>query len=111
MDKWTPRLDKESESWDEVGQDSTDVHMARFVESARSKKQPVEDGERGHNAAAAAHLVNESIRKGRALEWDPAAGAIKKAIAAVLKDGKVRTPDLGGNAKTGDVTKAVLGAL
>jgi predicted dehydrogenase len=77
--KWPPRLDKESEAWDEVGQDSTDVHMARFVESVRTRQQPVEDGERGHDAAAAAHMVNESIRRGRALEWDAAAGAVKKA--------------------------------
>jgi predicted dehydrogenase len=78
-DKWPPRLDKEGESWDEVGQDSTDVHMARFVESVRTRRQPLEDGERGHSAAAAAHMINESIRRGRPLEWDAAAGAVKKA--------------------------------
>jgi predicted dehydrogenase len=77
-DKWPPRLDRESEAWDEVGQEATDVHMARFIECARTRKPPVEDGERGHQAAAAAHMVNESIRKGRALDWDAAAGTVKK---------------------------------
>jgi isocitrate/isopropylmalate dehydrogenase len=32
-------------------------------------------------------------------------------VAAVLKAGKPRTPDLGGNARTTDVTEAVLAAL
>lgn len=45
------------------------------------------------------------------LKADKAAAAIKKAIATVLKEGKVRTPDLGGSARTGDVTKAVTAAL
>jgi tartrate dehydrogenase/decarboxylase/D-malate dehydrogenase len=40
-----------------------------------------------------------------------AAAAIRKGVAAVLKAGKPRTPDLGGNAKTADVTEAVLAAI
>lgn len=36
------------------------------------------------------------------------AAAVRKAVAAVLKAGKVRTPDLGGKAKTGDMAEAVL---
>jgi tartrate dehydrogenase/decarboxylase/D-malate dehydrogenase len=39
------------------------------------------------------------------------AGAIRRAVAAVLKAGRPRTPDLGGSARTGDVTEAVLAAL
>jgi tartrate dehydrogenase/decarboxylase/D-malate dehydrogenase len=39
------------------------------------------------------------------------AAAVRKAVAAVLKAGKPRTPDLGGNAKTVAVTDAVLTAL
>jgi tartrate dehydrogenase/decarboxylase/D-malate dehydrogenase len=39
------------------------------------------------------------------------AAAVKKAVAAVLKSGKARTPDLGGTAKTAAVTEAVLAAL
>jgi hypothetical protein len=52
--------------------------VARFFDAVRTRKPPVEDGTRGHHAAAAAHMVNESIRKGRAVEWDSAAGGLKK---------------------------------
>src|SRR5438128_4069318 len=40
-----------------------------------------------------------------------AATAVRRAVAAVLKAGKPRTPDLGGNAKTNEVTEGVLSAL
>ncbi|HMF12308.1 MAG TPA: 3-isopropylmalate dehydrogenase [Gemmataceae bacterium] len=39
------------------------------------------------------------------------AAAVRKAVAAVLKAGKPRTPDLGGNAKTVDLADAVLAAI
>jgi isocitrate/isopropylmalate dehydrogenase len=39
------------------------------------------------------------------------AAAVRKAVATVLKAGKPRTPDLGGDAKTIEVTDAVLAAL
>ncbi len=45
------------------------------------------------------------------LEARRGAEAIRRAVAAVLRAGKPRTPDLGGNAKTGDVTEAVLATL
>ncbi len=41
----------------------------------------------------------------------PAAAAMRKAVAAVLKAGKTRTPDLGGSAKTAEMADAVLAAL
>ena len=40
-----------------------------------------------------------------------ASRAIVDAIERVLADGRVRTPDLGGTATTGDVTAAVLTAV
>jgi tartrate dehydrogenase/decarboxylase/D-malate dehydrogenase len=40
-----------------------------------------------------------------------AANAVRNAVAAVLKAGKPRTPDLGGNATTAAVAEAVLAAL
>jgi len=73
-DRWTPRLEHRGETFAEVGEDETLVHLSRFFDSVRSRKAPVEDGERGHRAAAAAHLVNESVRSGRPVEWDVAAG-------------------------------------
>jgi tartrate dehydrogenase/decarboxylase / D-malate dehydrogenase len=45
------------------------------------------------------------------LRIDKSAAAIRRAVAVVLKMGKVRTPDLGGSAKTGEVADAVLSAL
>jgi tartrate dehydrogenase/decarboxylase/D-malate dehydrogenase len=39
------------------------------------------------------------------------ASAVRNAVAAVLKAGKPRTPDLGGSAATAAVTEAVLAAL
>jgi tartrate dehydrogenase/decarboxylase/D-malate dehydrogenase len=45
------------------------------------------------------------------LGLDRAAAAIRRAVAAVLEQGRVLTPDLGGKAKTADVTKAVLAAV
>jgi len=39
------------------------------------------------------------------------AASVRKAVAAVLKGGKPRTPDLGGNNKTVEMTEAVLAAL
>jgi tartrate dehydrogenase/decarboxylase/D-malate dehydrogenase len=40
-----------------------------------------------------------------------AASAVRRAVGAVLKAGRPRTPDLGGDARTGQVTEAVLEAL
>lgn len=40
-----------------------------------------------------------------------AAGAIRQAVADVLRAGQVRTPDLGGRASTADMADAVLAAL
>ena len=77
-DRWAPRLEGRGETFAEVGEHDTLVHLRRFFESVRTRKAPVEDGERGHRAAAAAHLVNESVRRGgRPLEWDEVAGAVR----------------------------------
>ena len=69
-DTWAPQIRKASEAFDEIGKDATDVHMARFFEAVRAGKPPVQDGTMGHHAAAAAHLVNLSIRQRRPLEWN-----------------------------------------
>jgi hypothetical protein len=69
---------KESEALGEIGKDATAVHVARFFDSVRTRKPSVQDGSRGHHAAAAAHMVNESIRRNRAVEWDFAADVAKK---------------------------------
>ena len=69
-DTWPPRMRKQSESQSEIGQDATFVHMARFFDSVRQHKPAVEDGVMGHHAAAAAHMVNLSLRQRRALDWN-----------------------------------------
>jgi predicted dehydrogenase len=75
-DSWPPQVRKRSESFDEIGQDATFVHMARFFESVRQHKPAVEDAVMGHHAAAAAHMVNVSVRQRRALEWNFATDAL-----------------------------------
>jgi tartrate dehydrogenase/decarboxylase / D-malate dehydrogenase len=45
------------------------------------------------------------------LRLEKSAAAVRRSVATVLKAGKARTPDLGGAAKTGEVTDAVLAAL
>ena len=45
------------------------------------------------------------------LECPEAAAAIHNAVAAVLGEGKVRTPDLGGSSQTNDVTDAVMSKI
>jgi tartrate dehydrogenase/decarboxylase/D-malate dehydrogenase len=42
---------------------------------------------------------------------EEAARLVERAVAGVLKEGKHRTPDLGGTGSTGDVTGAVIGKL
>jgi tartrate dehydrogenase/decarboxylase/D-malate dehydrogenase len=45
------------------------------------------------------------------LEMEEPARAVERAVAAVLEDGKARTPDLGGKSSTEEVTDAVLDRL
>src|SRR3954463_13168164 len=45
------------------------------------------------------------------LEMTEAARQVDSAVAAVLADGKIRTPDIGGKSSTEEVTSAVLGKL
>jgi isocitrate/isopropylmalate dehydrogenase len=40
-----------------------------------------------------------------------AAGDLESAVAAVLAEGKVRTPDIGGHSTTEEVTEAILEKL
>jgi predicted dehydrogenase len=69
-DTWPPRTRKQSETYGEIGQEATFVHVSRFFESVRQNKPTVEDGPMGHHAAAAAHMVNLSLRQRRPLEWN-----------------------------------------
>jgi isocitrate/isopropylmalate dehydrogenase len=45
------------------------------------------------------------------LGLEPAAKAVRDAVARILKAGNPRTPDLGGKASTADLGSAVLEAV
>jgi predicted dehydrogenase len=76
---WPAQMQSQGESWREVGPDSTDIHMARFIASVRTRKPPLEDGRRGHHAAAVAHMVNESLKRKTSVSWDFEKDVLKKA--------------------------------
>ena len=78
-DTWPPQMQSQGESWTEVGPDSTQVHLARFFDSVRTRKPTVEDGHAGHHAAAVAHMVNESIKRKAPVSWDFEKDVLKKA--------------------------------
>jgi predicted dehydrogenase len=76
---WPAQMQDQGESWNEVGPDSTVIHVARFFDSIRSHKPSVEDGRAGHHAAAVAHMVNESIKRKAPVAWDFEKDVLKKA--------------------------------
>ncbi len=78
-DTWASAMQGQGEAWQEVGPDSTVLHMARFFDSVRTRKPSVQDGRLGHHAAAVAHMVNESIRRQAPVRWDFARDVFQKA--------------------------------
>jgi predicted dehydrogenase len=74
---WAPKMLEGGTTWNEVGRDSTVVHMTNFVEAVRQKRQANEPAAIGHHAAAAAHMVNMAVRQGRTMEWDFKADTVK----------------------------------
>jgi hypothetical protein len=76
---WPAQMESQGESWSEVGPDATVLHVARFVESIRTRKPSVEDGRAGHHAAAVAHMVNESIKRKAPVSWDFEKDVLRKA--------------------------------
>ncbi len=78
-DTWPPQMQAQGETWTEVGPDSTQVHLARFFDSVRTRKPTLEDGRAGHHAAAVAHMVNESIKRKAPVSWDFEKDVLKKA--------------------------------
>jgi predicted dehydrogenase len=67
---WEAEMKPSSETWEEWGKSATLLHLARFFESVRSRKLPVQDALMGHRAAAAAHLINASLRQQKTVFWD-----------------------------------------
>jgi predicted dehydrogenase len=58
--------------WTITGEDDLVTHVRGFLDAVRSRTPVVEDARFGHRAAATAHLINRSLREGRAIEWDRA---------------------------------------
>jgi predicted dehydrogenase len=75
---WTPRMVAGGETWQQQGQDNDVTHLANFVAAVRSRQQPYENAVVGHHAAAAAHMVNASLRQRRVVEWDFGADTVKR---------------------------------
>lgn len=67
---WTPEMKPKVQSWQEWGKNATQVHLAHFFDSVRTRKPPVEDARTGHRAASCAHLINESLKRKAPVHWD-----------------------------------------
>ncbi|WP_321472185.1 Gfo/Idh/MocA family oxidoreductase [uncultured Paludibaculum sp.] len=63
--------------WREQGQDATIIHFWHFLNSIKTRKGYWEDAVAGHHAAACAHMVNQSAREGRMVQWDFAKDDVK----------------------------------
>jgi predicted dehydrogenase len=58
--------------------DATVFHFVEFFDCVRTRRQPVENAEVGHHAAAAGHMVNLSARSGKKMCWDEASQTAKE---------------------------------
>jgi len=47
-------------------------HMANFIDSVRSRKDPISKVEDGHRSAVIGHLIIIALRAGKKYTWDPA---------------------------------------
>jgi predicted dehydrogenase len=65
------------ERWDVSGEDDTVAHVRAFVEAVRRRTPPVEDARFGHRAAACAHIINQSVKERRTIEWDATKDTVK----------------------------------
>ncbi len=74
-----PKVLEAGEVYREEGIGATRIHLERFFESVRTRKQPAEDAVAGHRAAACAHMVNLSIKSGKIVYWDFEGETVKKA--------------------------------
>ena len=72
------RPKKEPETFRFEGPDPTVTHFGHFFESVKSRKPYWEDATAGHHAAACAHMVNQSAKERRQVEWDFGKDDIKR---------------------------------
>ena len=50
--------------------DQFQPHVRNFLDSVKTRQQPVSDLESGHQTAASCHLANIAMKLGRTLRWD-----------------------------------------
>jgi hypothetical protein len=60
----------EPQEIDVPGRDSTELHLEKFFESVRTRREPFENAEMGHLCATVGHMVNLSYRGHREMRWD-----------------------------------------
>lgn len=65
-------LDENPLPIDAIKLHASDDHMGDFVNSVRTRSQPVSDVVSQHRSVSACHLANISMRLGRKLNWDAA---------------------------------------
>lgn len=68
--KWEPRIVEGTQRWTAVGRNANTLHWESFQRAVKERKQPVEDVYAGHRAAAVAHMINQSAREKKTVQWD-----------------------------------------
>jgi predicted dehydrogenase len=68
---------------------ATRGHMRNFLSCIQTRGRPVADIEEGHISTASCIMANLSMKLGRSLAWDPAAGKVRNDEEA---DGLLRRP-------------------
>jgi predicted dehydrogenase len=58
------------------------AHVKNFFECVESRQRPVSDIEQGYISTTACILANLSMKLGRAIQWDAAAGAVASDVEA-----------------------------
>ena len=67
---WASTMSDGAETWHGQGRSATYSHFVNFLESVKSRKQPVENALIGHRAASCAHLINTSAEEETMVSWD-----------------------------------------
>lgn len=62
---------------DTPGQDATEAHLAKFYDSVKTRKQPLEDATVGHHCATVGHMVNLSFKAKKDALWDAEKQAVR----------------------------------
>ena len=78
---------------DEIQLGRSPGHHRNFVDSIKSRKDPVATAEIGHRTASVCHLNNIALLLGRKLRWDPAKEQfLDDSEANALVTPKMRAP-------------------